>query len=173
MAVGELGAFEHVSGRPALRFERRIEHPAGAVWGALTEPGELAHWFPQAVRFSAIEPGADVVFNFQGENRPADTGRVVDAAPRELLVFTWFGDTLTFELEDGEATVLRFTHLLGDVTTAARTMAGWHVCLDRLGAYLDGDVTRAPGPAATDEWRALYDEYVARGVPHGAPVPGR
>lgn len=172
---GAYGTFETVSGRPALRFERRLGHPVDEVWRAITEPAELAPWFPQAVRFEALRPGADAVFAFPGEDEPADTGRVVDVDPPHLLAFTWFDELLTFELDaldDGAATLLRFTHILTEVDTAARTMAGWHVCLDRLGAHLHGDVTQAPGPDATDEWRALYDEYVRRDVPYGAPVPG-
>ena len=171
------GSYETIAGRPALRFERRLTHPVDAVWRAVSEPAELAHWFPQAVAFAELRAGADVVFTFPGEDRPSDTGHVVDADPPHLLAFTWFGDVLTFELEPidgGAGTLLRFTQIISDTETAARTMAGWHLCLDMLAARLDGerfDQLEAPG-TPTDAWRAVYDDYVARGVPSGAPIPG-
>lgn len=173
--MGDFGTYETVGGRPALRFDRRLAHPVGAVWRALTDSPELAGWFPQTVAFEALSAGAGVVFTFPGDAGPSDTGRVVDVHPPHLLAFTWFGEILTFELEPSDAagTLLRFTQLLGDPQTAARTLAGWHVCLHRLADHLGGGPATAPGPDATDEWRTLYDAYVARGVPHGAPVPSR
>jgi len=165
------GTYQHVSGRPALRFERRLRHPVVDVWRAVTEPGELVAWFPQAVELDGLTAGARVAFRFAGEDRVADTGRVVDAHPPHLLAFTWFGDILTFELDplgEDKGTVLRFTDMIAEVSAAARTMAGWHVCLDRLAGHLDGERAKAPDTTA---WRALYDGYVARGVPHGAPIP--
>ena len=168
------GTYETVGGRPALHFERRLAHPVDAVWSSLTDPDELAHWFPQTVAFAGLTVGAEVEFTFPGDAAPADTGRIVDVDAPHLLAFTWFGDILTFELEpldDGARTLLRFTQIVGDPETAARSAAGWHVCLDRLADHLGGGPATAPGPDATDEWRALYDAYVERGVPHGAPVP--
>lgn len=43
------GTFETIDGRPALRFERDLAHPVDAVWRAVTDPVELAHWFPTHV----------------------------------------------------------------------------------------------------------------------------
>ena len=50
---------------------------------------------------------------------------------------------------------------------AARTAAGWHLCLDAL-AGAAGAAPDGPSP----EWRERYAEYIARGFPAGAPVPG-
>jgi uncharacterized protein YndB with AHSA1/START domain len=164
-SMAERGTYEHVGGRPALRFERRLDQPVEVAWRAVSEPAELVSWFPQAVEFDALEPAAGVAFTFPGEDAPAGTGRVVDVHPPHLLAFTWFGDILTIEIEPE---LLRFTHLLSDIPTAARTMAGWHVCLDRLDAHLAGERSSYTDAA---HWRALYDDYVERGVPHGAPIP--
>ena len=172
--MGAHGTYETIDGRPALRFERRLAHRMDTVWYALSAPVTYSHWFPQTVDFEAMNVGTDVVFSFPGDDAPADTGRIVDVHAPHLLAFTWFGDILTFEVEEvdeGAASLLRFTHLIGDPETAARTMAGWHLCLDRLADHLDGLPAAAPGPEATEEWRGLYDEYVAHGVPHGAPIP--
>ena len=46
------GTYETIEGRPAVRFERRLAHPVDAVWRAVTERDQLAHWFP-------TEPPAD------------------------------------------------------------------------------------------------------------------
>ena len=43
------GTLETVDGRPTLRFERTIDHPVERVWRAVSEPAELAQWFPGAV----------------------------------------------------------------------------------------------------------------------------
>ena len=56
--------------------------------------------------------------------------------------------------------------LLDEREKAARDGAGWHVCLDRLEAQLDGSV------GGGEDWRGLYEEYQRRGVPAGAPIPG-
>jgi hypothetical protein len=54
---------------------------------------------------------------------------------------------------------------------AARTAAGWYVCLDTLESLLDGHAVSAPTHEPTDRFRELYDSYIPRGVPHGAPIP--
>ena len=37
-------------GRPAVRFVRELSHPRDAVWRMVTDPAELAHWFPCEVQ---------------------------------------------------------------------------------------------------------------------------
>ena len=46
---GMHGSFQTIDDRPAVQFERRLSHPIEAVWRAVTEPAELAHWFPGRV----------------------------------------------------------------------------------------------------------------------------
>ena len=43
------GTQQTVEGRPALRFERRLDHSVERVWRAVTEPAELARWFVSEV----------------------------------------------------------------------------------------------------------------------------
>jgi uncharacterized protein YndB with AHSA1/START domain len=166
------GTYETIDGRPAVRFERRYDHPVEAVWRAVTEPGELAHWFPARVSVDDLRAGAAMRFDF-GEGMVMD-GAVVELDEPRVFAFRWRSEHLRFELEaieGGAATRLRFTHVLDEADTAARNAAGWHVCLQRLGARLAGDAPDAPGSSPTPEWRALYDAYVERGVPSGAAIP--
>lgn len=167
------GAYDTIENLPALSFERRLSHPVDVVWRAITERGELEHWFPCRVEVDALGPGADMTFRFEEmplENMPMTmTGRVTEFDPPRLFAFTWGEDHLRFELEpiaEEDASVLRLTVLLGSRDKAARDGAGWHVCLDRLEGVLAGEV------GSSDDWRGLYDEYRRRGVPAGAPIPG-
>ena len=50
------GRQEIVDGRPALRFERRLNHSVERVWRAVTDPAELARWFVSEVSWKP-EPG--------------------------------------------------------------------------------------------------------------------
>jgi uncharacterized protein YndB with AHSA1/START domain len=146
------GSYDTIDGRPAVRFERRLAQPVDRVWSAVTEPSELAHWFPDA---------------------PPSDDAVGACEPKRLFEFTWGpSDTVRIELEpDGDGCLLRLTHLLGGADQAARDAAGWHVCLRRLETHLGGGEARAPGSEPTAEWRELYDDYAGRGLPTGAPVP--
>jgi uncharacterized protein YndB with AHSA1/START domain len=129
------GTLETIDGRPVLRFERRLPHFVERVWKALTEPGELAHWFPS---------GEPMV--------------VVESVPPRLLAATWYGDTLRFELRpDAEGCVLTFTHAFADRETAARSAAGWDRCFARLDALLAGvEMSEA---ASLEAWPDVHERY--------------
>jgi uncharacterized protein YndB with AHSA1/START domain len=163
------GTYEKIDGRPALRFERRLAHPVAKVWRAVTEPDELAAWFPQKVEVD-LRPGGAMHFRFDENDFPDMSGEVLELDPPRRFAFTWGDDEeVRIELEPldgGSATLLRFVQLLGAEDTAARNAAGWEVCLHRLETSLDGD-------AEGLDWEAIYEEYVAAGVPSGAEVPNR
>ena len=163
------GTYETIDGRPAVRFERRLAHPVEKVWRAVTEPDELAHWFPATVTVD-LQPGGAMSFDFGGGMTME--GAVTELDPPRTFAFRWGAEHLRFELEpDGDGCRLTFTHVLDEADTAARNAAGWHVCLDRLAQRLAGEETAAPGSGPTEEWRAHYEEYERRGVPAGAPIP--
>jgi len=172
------GILIEIGGRPALRFERRYPHPIERVWRAITEPSEMARWFPSNVEGERAM-GAELTFvddaqraaaREAGEPTRADgppfRGRVVVYDPPKVFAFTWGTELLRFELRaDGDATVLTFTQLLSHQSIAARNGSGWHACFAALDALLD-----APAPAI-DDWRAIYDDYVARmGPALGVPT---
>jgi len=162
------GTYETIDHKPALRFERRLNHPVDAVWRAISEPEELKAWFPSTVS-GQMAQGAELTFTFEQHEAPEMHGEVTEHDPPRRLAFYWGDDHLRFELEPAGAgaCVLRFTALLDARDKAARDAAGWHTCLDRLEAALDG------APAGDDvAWRDRYAEYERRGLPTGAPIPG-
>ena len=77
-----------------LRLEHRYDRPPERLWGAITDPDELAQWFP-----------------------PGPALEVTASDPPRLLTGSWHGDMLRFELRpDGDGVVLTFTHALGNAT---------------------------------------------------------
>jgi uncharacterized protein YndB with AHSA1/START domain len=174
------GTSETIDNKPALSFERHLDHPVEKVWRAVTDPEELAHWFPATVKLEALEVGARMTFAFPEEMElPTGSGEITECDPPRLLAYSWDGfeegvDHLRFELEPaagGEGCVLRFTHLLTASERASRDAAGWHVCLDRLAERLAGADTVSPSGDPTADWRGLYEEYQRRGLPAGAELP--
>ncbi|WP_367137164.1 SRPBCC family protein [Saccharothrix sp. HUAS TT1] len=119
-----------INGKPVLRFERVLAHPPAKVWRAITEPGELAHWFPAAV---AVD-GREMTFSFPDQ---VTTGEVLESDPPRVFAFRWNTDVLRFELLPHErGCLLVFTHVLGGEQGAARNAAGWDTCLAGLVARL-------------------------------------
>jgi uncharacterized protein YndB with AHSA1/START domain len=163
-----------LDGRPALRFERRYRQPVERVWRAVTEPEEMARWFPaQVVGERAV--GAPLTFdddaqraaaNEAGEPTRADgpmfTGAVVTYDPPNVFAFTWGDELIRLELaRDGEGTLLTFTQVLSHQSVAARNGAGWHMCLLELDRLVEG--TEPDGAAAEgDEDFGVYHEYLDR-----------
>jgi uncharacterized protein YndB with AHSA1/START domain len=169
--MSEHGTYETVDGKPAVRFERRLAHPIERVWRSVTEPAELAHWFPSEVS-GELRLGGRLRFSFPGHELPDTEGEITELDPPRRLAFWWGTELLRFELErDGDGTLLRLTHVLSAPDQAARDAAGWHVCLDRLERSLGGEDMTAPGPEPTGEWQEHYDAYEARGLPTGAEIP--
>jgi uncharacterized protein YndB with AHSA1/START domain len=122
-------------GAVRLRLERRYRHPVERVWRAISEPDELAQWFPADAPLEIVE-------------RVAPT----------LLVATWFGDAVRFELTpDRDGCRLVFTHAFSDRDVAARTAAGWDRCFARLDALLAG----APmdEAASLELWPLVHERY--------------
>ena len=166
------GTLDTVDGRPALRFERRLAHPLDAVWRAVTEPSELAHWFPAAVNVD-LRVGGRLTFTFP-DDRAADRGPrhgARAAPPLRLLVGRRPPALRARARRRRPGCVLRFTHVLDARNRAARDAAGWHVSLDGLDARLAGEPAQPPGTTPTDAWRARYEDYQQRGLPTGAPIP--
>jgi uncharacterized protein YndB with AHSA1/START domain len=166
------GTYLEIDDQPALRFERSLPHPIERVWRALTEPGEIRQWFPAAVELD-LRVGGEMSFEFDDPDAPPTHGAVTELDPPRLLAFDWGGERLRFELEPaGDGCRLLFTHFLSERIQAARDAAGWDQCLTELDRLLMGETAQAPAIGATPEWRALYDRYVAEGLPSGAEVPG-
>jgi uncharacterized protein YndB with AHSA1/START domain len=167
------GTFVDFDGRPAVRFERTYPHPSERVWAAIIEPGELAHWFPVAV---SLEPRVGGTVTFTADPNVDDvSGLVLTFEPPHQLAYTWGRDELHFRLEPtgtGGCT-LTLVNVLESRDAAARNAAGWTVCLAELHKHLSGAVADGPHSATAEPWEPLYADYVAAGMPAGAPIPGR
>ncbi len=129
------GTLETADNGYVLRFERRLDYSMERVWRALTEPGELHHWFP---------PGEDL--------------QVTESEPPRLLAGSWYGDDLRFELHpEGEGCLLVFTHAFADRAKAARDAAGWDRCFARFDALLrDEPMGEAD---SLERWPEVHERY--------------
>jgi uncharacterized protein YndB with AHSA1/START domain len=149
-------------GRNVLRFERRLRHPVRKVWRAVTDPAEMAHWFPATVD---LEPraGGRVRFAFPGEEAGSGDGVVTELDPPRVFAFTWNGEPLRFELRpDGEGTLLIFTHTFEDRPMGGSFAAGWETCLGALEETLAAPDGQAPdGPGAPAAYAERHDAYLA------------
>jgi uncharacterized protein YndB with AHSA1/START domain len=166
------GSYFEYDGRPAVRFQRTYPHPAEPLWAALTEPGELAHWFPSTVRMDS-HAGGKIEFVDDPNAEPA-SGTVLVYEPPRRLAFTWGGDELHFEITpvDVGSCTLTLINVLEAENTAARNAAGWTVCLAELGRHVSDGTAEGPHSDSAEPWRPVYDDYVAAGMPSGAPIPG-
>ena len=163
------GTYTTADGRPAVRFERRLAHPRAAVWRMVTDPAELRHWFPGEVEVDLRVGGAMQFTDF------ALAGEVVELDEPRRFAFTWGADLLSFDLApDGEHTRLTMLHVLNQEgePAAAKTLAGWHVCLDAMERRLAGEPDAGQHDGVSPEWKQRYAEYQEQGAPAGAEVPG-
>lgn len=71
------GTYTTVDGRPAVRFERRLDHPVAVVWRAVSEPAGLAQWFPGEVTVE-LPPGGAMSFAMEEDTL---AGEVVELDP--------------------------------------------------------------------------------------------
>ena len=169
------GTLIHIDSKPALRFERRYEHPVERVWRAISDPAEMASWFPSNVEGKRAV-GADLTFVDEAQRAAAREageptcdesamfhGRIVAYDPPKVFSFTWGSELLRFELlPDGHATVLVFTQILSHQSVAARNGSGWHMCLGNLDALLGAGVPER------DDWNDVYHDYLERMGPESA-----
>jgi len=165
------GRYEEIDGTPVVRFERVLAHPPAAVWAAITEPSQLASWFPTSVEFAQLAAGEAIEFHFPDDAYPPMRGAFREVDPPRRLEFSWGDDVLVFalaEADGGRGCRLSFTVALDSAAKAARDAASWDTCLDGLAASLSGAPQR---PAHDERWSSYYAEYQAAGLPAGAEVP--
>jgi uncharacterized protein YndB with AHSA1/START domain len=149
--------------RPSVRFERVLPSPPQAVWRALTDPQELASWFPARIAAKRWEAGAALTFEFPDHPEYTSGGVVLACDEPRVLAYTWGEETLRFELEPTDAGGTRlvlFDEL--DPKIAARNAAGWQVCLELL----------AGRTTAQDAWKPLFVQYTAAFEPVLGPQEG-
>jgi uncharacterized protein YndB with AHSA1/START domain len=148
-----------VDGRLVLRFERRFGHPMEKVWRALTEPAQLAAWFPWDMELDLHEGGKILFVMQEGEGRTLD-GSIIELDPPRVFTYTWGDDVLHWELRpDDGGCLLVFTHTFDERPSAASFAAGWTICLTGLRSVLAGE---KPAEDALAEWPELHERYVDR-----------
>jgi uncharacterized protein YndB with AHSA1/START domain len=151
-----------IDGRPALRFERYLDHPVERVWRAVSEPAEVRRWMPAAADWT-LTLGAE--FELGGQQ-----GQITELDPPRLIGWTFGADRFRFTLSaKGDGCALVFTHIFNDAASAAQTAAGWECYLDRLDARLAGqDLSEERAHQPVGE---RHERYAARfGLD---PAPGR
>jgi uncharacterized protein YndB with AHSA1/START domain len=153
----------HHDGRPALRFERRLPYPVERVWRAVSDPAELARWFPATVEW---KPEAGERFEAFGQQ-----GEIAEHDPPHHLRWTFGTEEFSFDVRpDGDdACVLVFVHVLDDRALGAQHAAGWTAYFKRLDAHLAGGFL--------DEMEAHHDAAAVHEAFAGKfgldPAPGR
>jgi uncharacterized protein YndB with AHSA1/START domain len=81
----------------ALAFEFDLKHAPEKVWRALTEAGELAHWFPASID-GPREKGAALRFVFHAAQEPTTTGEITECDPPHVLAYTMGEESVRWEL---------------------------------------------------------------------------
>jgi uncharacterized protein YndB with AHSA1/START domain len=169
----DLGSYVEIGDRPAVRFERIYPHPIERVWTTITDPAEMAHWFPAPE--VSIEPRTGGKIRFGGDPHTNDVpGTVLAWEPPTRLAFSWGADELHFNLEalDPMSCRLVLLDVLEQRDAAARNAGGWLVCLGELAKTVAGNPGQ--GPHSDDvvaPWPEVYDAHVAAGLPYGAEIP--
>lgn len=172
VGIRDLGTYIEHEGRPAVRFVRTYPHPASKVWAAVSEPAQLAQWFPSAVQ---IEPRAGGTISFSGDPYMENTkGTVLAYDPPRRLAFSWGEDELHFTVDAVGESQSRLTliNVLDDRSAASRNAAGWTVCLAELDKLLDGRHVDGPHSDQVEPFEPIYEAYRAAGMPWGAEIPG-
>jgi uncharacterized protein YndB with AHSA1/START domain len=131
-----------------IEITKRIDAPPDRVFGALTDAGELAHWWASSAETDP-RTGGDYVLRFEFEDEARNhtySGQYEEVTVGERIRFPWngsFGETMVeFALRPSEAgTEVRLLHS-GWSDEAADTreahVQGWRFFLDNLERYLTG-----------------------------------
>jgi uncharacterized protein YndB with AHSA1/START domain len=150
-----------------LRFTRMLRHPVDKVWRAISDPEHLAQWFPTTIEGERVA-GAPLRFSFPGEQLPPFEGEMIAYEPPSHMELRWGTDIVRLELRPtSEGTELTLLDTLDERGKAARDGAGWHTCLDSLGAALDGQENPREAMGA---WREANAHYVEEFGPEAATI---
>ncbi|MFD3401798.1 SRPBCC family protein [Kribbella sp. NPDC058693] len=145
------------NGRTVLRMRRDLRHPAEKVWRAITEPSQLAGWFPAAVELDLRLDGP-VKFTFeQDPGAPVDeqsSGVIRAYEPPHLIEYTWGEEVLRWELQPtADGCTLHLTATYDDRPGSASFAGGWTLCLDALDRILGNTVPER-------DYRELHEHFI-------------
>ena len=165
----DYGQLIRTDDRAILQYRRRYGHSADKVWRALTEPAELAAWFPTTIE-GERRAGASLRFSFPENRIPAFEGEMLAYEPPSMMEFRWGPDVVRIELRAvSGGTELTLLDTLEERGKAARDGAGWHSCLDALEASLDGDA-KSREQLSRPDWGELHARYVQSFGPEAATI---
>lgn len=174
MTVLDDGTYLEIEGRAAVRFERRYAHPIDRVWRAVTDPAELARWFPsREVRFDP-EPALGATIHLSGDpyDPEGSSGKVLAWDPPRHFAFEWGPDELRLTLHDDEdGCRLEFVDLLDGDGGASRNAAGWTMCLHDLDTLIAGAPASGPHQNSDTDFRALLEDFKSKGFPDDGWLP--
>lgn len=156
-----------------VRIQRLLPGPIERVWAYLTESDLRRQWLASGPM--ELKVGGAVELTWRNDELTRHTeprppgfekehslqSHITRIDPPRLLVFTWGGGDVTFELErKGAETLLTVTHRrLSDRNGLLSVSAGWHAHLDLL---VDRIAGREPARPFWSTWSRLKAEYAER-----------
>jgi uncharacterized protein YndB with AHSA1/START domain len=154
------GEIEKRQGGYTIRFERYLPHPVEKVWGAITEPENLALWLANVDMDLRLGGAVEIRFT---NSVYVVTGEITELIPGTVLEFTWNSrdieaSLLRWELssENKDQCLLQLRHTIaGDINPSL--CSGWHVHLGLLADMLEElpEVFSWPGEE-WEEWERYY-----------------
>ena len=169
---GREGELLKTDGGWTMRFERRLDPAPDKVWTAIVGPGAMSRWFDETHMPDPLEVGANIRFvhaQFGMESR----GEITALDPPRLIEWLWVSDfgpasRMRWEIKaDGGGSRLILSQAVSDPPVTSRTMAGWHKCLDRMEAVLEGG-----GEPGGKTWLDLFETvYKPKVLAAGLTVP--
>ncbi|MDQ1001537.1 uncharacterized protein YndB with AHSA1/START domain [Neobacillus niacini] len=145
---------EKVENGYTAKYERHLNHSVEEVWSFLTDNEKLQKWFSE-LHVEELRKGG--VIKFDMGDGTFDELSILDLKEHSALEFSWWEDTVRFELiEESNGCLLRLIEKINTITDhTPRDLAGWHVCLDVIQALLDGKTIERK-----QEWEKWYEKYV-------------
>jgi uncharacterized protein YndB with AHSA1/START domain len=146
-----------------LILTRDLRHTPAKVWQALTDPKQLSEWAPYDAdrSLASLGPVKLTTIGAPAQHQVSES-TVKQAEVAKLLVHTWVGSDIKWQLEPvGGGTRLTLWINI-DRRFIAWGAAGWHVCFDVLDRLLAGEpIGRIAGPDAMkfEGWQRLSGEY--------------
>jgi uncharacterized protein YndB with AHSA1/START domain len=150
--------------RWAVVFVRHMAHPPAAVWGALTEPAQLARWAPFTADRDLTETGPATLTTVDRDTAEEMPAEVTRSEPPFLLEYTWADDLLRWEVAAaGDGSRLTLRHTMADRAGLPKVAAGWHLCLVVADRLLAGEpIDPITGEDAVNYgWDELHDAYAS------------
>jgi uncharacterized protein YndB with AHSA1/START domain len=133
----------------------------------------MSRWFDETHMPEPLAVGASIRF-VHGQVGVESRGEITALDPPRLIEWLWIGgfgpaSRMRWEIEpDGDGSRLVMRQQVADPPVAARSMAGWHKCLDRMQAILDG----GEEPRDFEAWLKLFEEtYKPKVLAAGLTTP--